>query len=137
MNQESLPTILCVDDEHAILSSLRRVFRREGYSIITASSGTEALTIMEKNEIDLLISDMRMPHMSGDQLLIEVARRWPETQRILLTGYSELDSATKAEDDGDIYCRVDKPWNEKNLLETVSQAIAVKKKSSESVKHAK
>ena len=70
------PKILCVDDEHAILSSLRRVFRREGYHIMTASSSAEALTVLENTSIDLLISDMHMPQISGDKLLSETAKRW-------------------------------------------------------------
>lgn len=120
------PKILCVDDEHAILSSLRRIFRRQGYKIMTASSTVEALTFLEENDIDLLISDMRMPQMNGDKLLVEVANRWPETQRILLTGYAELEDANRAEDEGGIYCRIEKPWDDDDLINKVNQALLIK-----------
>ncbi len=119
------PQILCVDDEHAILSSLRRIFRREGYKIITASSSAEALTILENKQIDLLITDMRMPQINGDKLLAEAAIRWPKTPRILLTGYSEIESTNRAESEGDIYCRIDKPWDDDELISKVNEVLHV------------
>lgn len=120
------PKILCVDDEHAILSSLRRVFRRQGYNIMTASSGAEALTILESDDFDLLISDMRMPQINGDKLLSEAAQRWPDTARILLTGYSDLESTENAENQGEIYCRIDKPWDDEVLMGKVKEVLQVK-----------
>ncbi len=85
-SKERVATILCVDDEPQILSSLERLFRRQGYSVITATGGPEALQILTEKKIDLVISDMRMPEMTGAELLAESAKRWPDIVRILLTG---------------------------------------------------
>ncbi|MES2353575.1 MAG: response regulator [Pseudomonadota bacterium] len=78
--------ILCVDDEPNILSSLRWLFRPEGYKFFSAENGAEGLEICERESIDLVISDMRMPQMTGAQFLEQVRARWPETIRLLLTG---------------------------------------------------
>ncbi len=85
-------TLMFVDDEANILSSLRRVFRPLGYRIFIAQSGAEGLALMEQENIDLVISDMRMPEMDGAEFLQQVTQRWPDTMRILLTGYADLTS---------------------------------------------
>ena len=89
-------TVLFVDDEKSILSSLRRLFRTSPYKILTANSGAEGLEIFKEKNIDLVISDMRMPQMDGAEFLAEVANKWPDTIRILLTGYSDLESTIAA-----------------------------------------
>jgi len=78
-------SVLCVDDEPSILSALRRVLRAEGCRILTASSGAEALALLEAEPVDVVVSDMRMPVMDGARLLAEVRARWPGTARVLLT----------------------------------------------------
>lgn len=86
MNVENAATLLLVDDEPNILSSLRRVLRNEPYQVLTASGGEEALALLERQPIDLVLSDARMPNMDGATLLSHVQKRWPTCLRILLTG---------------------------------------------------
>lgn len=116
-------TLLCVDDEPNILSSLRRALRNPQYRVLTAPGGHEALAIMEAAPVDLIISDMRMPGMDGAQLLGQVRRRWPGTMRILLTGYADVDSTIAAINEGQIYRYVNKPWDDGELQVTVAQAL--------------
>lgn len=116
-------TLLLVDDEPNILSTLRRLFRPQGYTVLTAESGQTALTILEQHPIDLIISDMRMPVMSGAELLGAIAQRWPETIRILLTGYADIQSTVTAINKGGIYKYISKPWEDNDLLLTVSRAL--------------
>ncbi|MRR50093.1 MAG: response regulator [Rhodocyclaceae bacterium] len=122
----SLPAarILCVDDEPMILSALKRVFRPIGYTIFTANSGREGLELLEKEAVDLVISDMRMPEMDGAQFLEQVFKRWPDTKRILLTGYADAGATIAAINQGKIWRYVAKPWDENELILTVSQALA-------------
>jgi response regulator RpfG family c-di-GMP phosphodiesterase len=97
------PTLLCVDDEPNILSSLRRLFRPAGYRVLLAESGAQGLEVLEKEAVDLVISDMRMPEMNGAQFLAQVRARWPDTMRLLLTGYSDIQSIQDAINCGEIY----------------------------------
>lgn len=122
-DKNSIPTILCVDDEHAVLSSLRRVFHRKDYRIVTALSGTEALTILESQPVDVMITDMRMSHMQGDELLTLVVERWPEMKRILLTGYSDHKAIESVEKNADLFCKLEKPWDDGQLQQLVARAI--------------
>lgn len=116
-------TILCVDDEQNILSSLRRLLRPQGYKVLTAEGGQQGLEILEREQVDLVISDMRMPHMSGAEFLEQVSKRWPATVRILLTGYADLDSTIAAVNQGGIYRYVSKPWEENDLRMTVQHGL--------------
>jgi response regulator RpfG family c-di-GMP phosphodiesterase len=115
--------ILCVDDEPNILSSLRRLFRSKGYQVLIAVSGKAGLKILESEQIDLVISDMRMPEMDGAQFLEHVREKWPLTIRILLTGYSEVHSIVAAINRGEIHRYIAKPWEESDLLLVVQQAL--------------
>lgn len=125
--ENSIPTILCVDDEHAVLSSLRRVFHRKDYRVVTALSGTEALTILESQPVDVMITDMRMSHMQGDELLGLVVERWPEMKRILLTGYSDHKAINSVEKNANLFCKLEKPWDDEQLRQLVAQAVTEKK----------
>ena len=87
-----LKKILFVDDEAQILKSIRRLFMDTEYEVITAESGSEALDILANNKIDLIVSDMRMPNMSGYELLREVKRRFPHIVRIILSGLLKKES---------------------------------------------
>ncbi|MDQ1363761.1 MAG: hypothetical protein QG652_1623, partial [Pseudomonadota bacterium] len=120
-------TILCVDDEKNILSSLRRLLRPEGYEVQLASSGAEGLEILEKMPVDLVISDMRMPEMNGAEFLEKVYAKWPDTVRILLTGYSEISSTIDAINKGNIYKYISKPWEEHDLRQTIRNALEARK----------
>lgn len=132
---ESNPaTILCVDDEPQILSSLKRFFRRARYNVLTANSGAEALQVLEKEKVDLVISDMRMPEMTGAELLAESAKRWPDTFRILLTGYADLESSVAAINEGKIYRYLSKPWDEEALSFAVESALEQKMLKDEKIR---
>jgi len=116
--------ILCVDDEANILAALRRAFRPLGYQVLLAESGKEALKILEQNDqIDLVISDMRMPEMDGARFLAEVRKQRPDIVRILLTGYADMESTIAAINDGQIFRHISKPWNDDDLLITVRNAL--------------
>ena len=116
-------TILCVDDERNILSALNRLFRPLGYNVLMADGGNKGLEILESESVDLVISDMRMPHMSGAEFLEQVAKRWPDTIRILLTGYADLQSTVAAVNHGSIYRYVSKPWEDSDLKLAVQHGL--------------
>lgn len=115
--------ILCVDDEPSILSALRRVFRPHGHQVFIANSGREGLELLEREPVDLVISDMRMPEMDGARFLEQVRERWPDTKRILLTGFADIESTVAAINRGKIWCYIAKPWNDQELVATVEQAL--------------
>lgn len=121
--EEQQLTLLFVDDEANILSALKRLFRPHGYRIFTAESGRAALDILAQESIDLVVSDMRMPEMTGAQILEEVRSRWPETVRILLTGYADIGSTIDAINKGQIYRYISKPWDDNDITITVRQAL--------------
>jgi len=117
------PTLLFVDDEPGILSSLRRLFRPHGYRIFIAEGGAAGLEILEKEHIDLVISDMRMPEMDGAAFLKEVRGRWPKVMRILLTGYADITSTVAAINQGEIYRYISKPWDDNEIVTVVREAL--------------
>jgi response regulator RpfG family c-di-GMP phosphodiesterase len=117
------PTLLCVDDEPNILASLRRLFRASGYRVLTAESGAQGLAILEQEPVDVVISDMRMPEMDGARFLGLVRAKWPATLRMLLTGYSDIQSIQEAINRGEIYRYITKPWEDQDLLLLVRHAI--------------
>ena len=116
-------TLLFIDDESNILAALKRLFRPLGYNILTAESGAEALALLEKETVDLVISDMRMPQMSGAEVLEQVRRRWPDVVRILLTGYADLTSTIAAINRGEIYRYISKPWDDNDIVLIVRGAL--------------
>lgn len=122
---ESVPMaqLLFVDDEPGILSALRRLFRPHGYKIFTAESGAEGLEILDQEQIDLVISDMRMPEMDGVALLKAIKERSPETIRILLTGYADFNSTVAAINQGEIYRYISKPWVDNEIVSIVADAL--------------
>lgn len=119
-------TLLFVDDEPNILSALRRLFRPLGYKIHTAGGGAEGLALLEQEPVDLVISDMRMPSMDGAQFLEQVRQKWPDTMRILLTGYADVSSTIAAINKGEIFRYVAKPWNDDDIVLLVKQALELK-----------
>jgi len=119
--------ILFVDDEENVLKALRRLFRNEPYEIYLASSGAEGLEILQRNIVDLIISDMRMPEMNGAEFLTQVFMQWPDTIRILLTGYADFQSTVDAVNKGRIYNYCNKPWNDEELKLLVLNALEQKR----------
>jgi len=116
-------SLLFVDDENGVTNALRRIFRVENYRVFTAANGKEALEIFEKEKIHLVITDYRMPGMSGAQLLKEVKKRWPSVIRIMLTGFADVKSVMGAVKDGAVYKFITKPWNDEDMRLTVSLAL--------------
>lgn len=115
--------ILCVDDEPNIVAALRRLFRSSGYQVLTATSGAEALALLAQEPVDLVFSDMRMPGMDGAQLLARVRQEWPQTTRVLLTGYADVKSTIAAINSGEVYRYVTKPWDDAEILATARQVF--------------
>jgi type II secretory ATPase GspE/PulE/Tfp pilus assembly ATPase PilB-like protein/FixJ family two-component response regulator len=116
-------TILFVDDEASVIKSMLRIFRKENYGLLSANSGQEALAIMAKEPVQVIISDHRMPGMNGTDLLREIKKRYPVTIRIMLTGYADVDAVMGAVNDGAVYKFITKPWNDEDLRLTVSLAL--------------
>jgi response regulator RpfG family c-di-GMP phosphodiesterase len=116
-------TLLFVDDEPSILSALRRLFRPHGYRIMMAESGAAGLEILEREAVDLVISDMRMPEMDGATFLKQVRGRWPQVMRILLTGYADITSTVAAINEGEIYRYISKPWDDNEIVLVVREAL--------------
>lgn len=115
-------TVLCVDDEPNILSALKRSLRG-GCRVLTAGSGAQAIEVMQGENVDLIISDMRMPGMDGAQLLEHAHQHWPQTVRILLTGYADMAATVAAINRGRIFRYINKPWDDGELQMTVRQGL--------------
>lgn len=116
-------TILLVDDEENILSALRRVLRREGYQILSAASGREGLELLATHPIDVIVSDQRMPNMTGVEFLRRAKESHPDTVRIVLSGYTELQSITDAINEGAIYKFLTKPWDDELIRANIAEAF--------------
>lgn len=117
--------ILFVDDEQNVLHAVERMLLDEDYVIATASSGKEGLDFLEKNEVHVVVSDYRMPEMTGVEFLRIVARKWPDTVRIVLSGYSDTAAVVGAINEGGIYKYLSKPWNDDELRITIANAATL------------
>jgi diguanylate cyclase (GGDEF)-like protein len=115
--------LLFVDDEPNILQSLRRLFEDDSYTIYTASSGKEALEILSKTPIQVIISDQRMPNMTGAEFLTQVKKLYPMTVRIILSGFSDFNALKDAINNGAIYKFINKPWDIDILKTLVEDAF--------------
>ncbi|MBI5891036.1 MAG: response regulator [Nitrosomonadales bacterium] len=116
-------TLLLVDDEENITAALVRLLRRDGYHILRANSGDEGLALLAQNEVGVIISDQRMPGMTGVEFLGKVKEQYPNTVRIVLSGYTELNSVTDAINRGAIYKFLTKPWEDDLLRANVEEAF--------------
>jgi len=114
--------IMIVDDEAANLRLLERLFRHD-YEVITAESGEEALRLLCQHDAALLITDQRMPGMTGVELLERTVPLRPRMVRIILTGYTDVETLVEAINGGHVYKYVTKPWNNDDLRQTVSRAL--------------
>lgn len=117
------PTLLLVDDEDGILSSLKRTLRREAYRILTATDGRAGLDELARNPVDVIVSDQRMPDMSGVEFLRQAKELYPDTVRMVLSGYSDLQSITDAINEGAIYKFLSKPWDDAVLKAEIADAF--------------
>lgn len=116
--------VLCVDDEPNILSALRRMLSLEGFQVVTADSGAQALDLLAQEPVHVIISDMQMPGMNGNELLTQVSQQWPQVMRLMLTGTSDVSSAMEAINQGIIYRYTSKPWDDEELVATIKSALA-------------
>jgi YesN/AraC family two-component response regulator len=114
--------IMIVDDEPANLRTLERLFRTD-YQVVTAASGAEALVLLEQHDVALLISDQRMPGMTGIELMVKTVTIRPQMVKILLTGYTDVGALIEALNSGLVYRYLTKPWNNSDLRSTVSRAL--------------
>jgi len=122
MNTER--TLLLVDDEENILRALTRALRRDGYHILRANSGAEGLTrLAEHPGVGVILSDHRMPEMTGIEFLSQAREDYPDTVRIVLSGYTDLNTVTDAINRGAIYKFLTKPWEDELLRANVEEAF--------------
>ncbi|RYE20997.1 MAG: response regulator [Sphingobacteriaceae bacterium] len=115
--------ILFIDDEENNLISFKAVFRLK-YHVITAINGADALQILEDQPIEIIITDQRMPNMTGSEFLEKVLEKHPDPMRILLTGYSDIAAVIEAVNRGKVFHYLTKPWNEEELDATIQKAFA-------------
>ena len=116
--------ILYIDDEQNNLVSFKATFRIK-YTVFTAISGEEAKRILESNPIDIIITDQRMPNMTGVEFLESILDQYPDPMRILLTGYADMNAVIDAINKGKIFHYLTKPWNEEELDMTIKRAYDV------------
>jgi len=127
----SKPAILCVDDEIVVLDSLKIQLKQEfgdKYIYEVAESADEALEILDELsedtiEIIVIVSDWLMPGMKGDEFLIEVHKKFPQIIKVMLTGQADKDAIQRANDEADLHCCIHKPWDGKELVEIIRNAI--------------
>jgi len=117
------PKILFVDDELPVLKALKRLSRDEQWDVYCANSAKEGLAILEENTIDVVVSDMRMPEMDGAEFLSQVRKLQPETERILITGYSDVYALEKVVNEAKIFNYISKPWDDQVLSSVIQNAV--------------
>ncbi len=115
--------ILFVDDEENVIRSLQRLFIDEGYDIFAVTSAGKGLEILRDNEIAVIVSDQRMPQMSGAEFLEAARKIRPDSVRIILTGYADAQTAIDAINKGGAYRYIAKPWNDDDLILAVRGAV--------------
>ena len=132
-------TLLFVDDETDIVDSLHRTFRRD-FRVLLATSGEDAIALLRANPVDLIISDQRMPGLTGVDVLKTARELRPESIRILLTGYSDMESLVACVNEAGIYKYLTKPWEPEHLKLTVTRALehlGLERKLKQTVQHLK
>lgn len=134
-NTTDKPTLLFVDDESRILRTMDMAFRRD-YRVLTTTDGHEALEILRREQVDVIVSDQRMPLMTGVEVLREASRISPASVRILLTGYAELASIVGSINEGEIFRYVQKPWHLNELRDTLDEAVNVARTTGTAIRQA-
>ena len=120
---EAEKRILCVDDEKNVLRAIERIFMEEECEVVTAGSADEGLELLKRQPIQVVISDYRMPGKNGVEFLRDVYRNWPETIRIVLSGYADTVAVVSAINEGHIYKFIPKPWNDDELKVAIHNAF--------------
>jgi len=113
--------LLVVDDEAEITKALRRLFRKK-YRVLTAQSGAEGLELLQKHTIPVIISDQRMPGLTGSEFFAQAERTHPDSTRLLVTGFADINAVIDAINNGRIYRYITKPWDPEELQGIVAQA---------------
>lgn len=121
--QSAKARILFVDDEPRILVAMKALFRSQ-YDVFTANSGAQAVELLQTEAVDVVVSDQRMPNMTGVEVLREARKLRPRAIRVLLTGYSDLSAILDAINDGEIFRYINKPWSNPELRATIAAAVA-------------
>lgn len=121
---ETKISVLYVDDEENNLISFKATFRLK-YTVYTALNGEQALQFVKEKPIDVIITDQRMPQMTGVELLEEIIKINPEPMRILLTGYADMSAVVDAVNKGKIFHYLSKPWSEEELTDTIQRAYEI------------
>ena len=124
MSKASLPKVLCVDDEPGLLRSLRWLLRGQ-YEVAVADSGLDGLALLSAEHFDVVISDQRMPGMTGTEFLERARKVSPRSIRLLLTGYSDYNAVLSSVNDSEVFRFISKPWDNQKLLDTVGDAAKV------------
>ncbi len=127
-------TVLFVDDETSILRSIKRLFHKSNINILLAQSGKEALEMFANHDIAMIVSDMKMPHMTGAELLAQVADLYPDVYRVVLTGFADLDSIMTAVNQGGIHRYLQKPWDNQELVLAVKDGLKYTKLKQENIR---
>ena len=123
---DTRPSILFVDDEERVVNQLRMIFRQH-YEVHTATSGAEGLAILQRTPVDVVVSDQRMPGMTGIEFLAQVRNQRPAAMRLLLTGYSDLAAIVGSVNEGEVYRFINKPWDHTEIQEIIASAVAAGK----------
>lgn len=129
--RQRVRTLLLVDDEENILAALKRLFRRDGYRVLAAPNPLEALELLKQHDVDVILSDQRMPGMTGVQFLHEAQRLYPDTVRMTLSGFTDLQSIIDAVNEGAISKFLTKPWDDERLRAHVAEAFRRKELADE------
>src|SRR5690606_5360792 len=128
MSMQQKATVLFVDDEARILRTLALAFGAR-YRVLTANSGGEAIELLQQHTVQVVVSDQRMPQMTGVEVLRQARDMQPSAMRILLTGYAELTSIVGSINDGEIFRYVQKPWQLDALRDTIAEAVEIARQS--------
>ena len=129
MSMEESPRVLFIDDEERILRSMKALFKRQ-YNVFTTTDPAEALDILKDQDIDVIVSDQRMPEVTGIELLKQVKQLSPRTMRILLTGYADMKATLDAINEGEVFRYLKKPWNNDDLKSILAEASDIARNSS-------
>ena len=117
-------TLLLVDDEERVLRSLEMLFKHR-FKVLSTTDGNDALEMLRRDRVHVIVSDQRMPIMTGVELLRRVREVSPNTMRLLLTGYSDLEAIVNSVNEGEIFRYLTKPWGAKEIMATVNQAAEI------------
>ena len=116
------PTILIVDDEQHVLNSINRTLRHD-YNVILSLDGKSALQILREQKVSAILADQRMPGLTGSDFFREAIKIQPDTTRVLITGYSDIEAVVQAVNDGEIFYYIEKPWEPDDLKLVMTRAV--------------